>query len=159
VTIAGVPEGARPAARVLLLDARDRLLLLEAEEKATGHRFWITPGGGLRPGENFADAARREVREETGLDCHIGPWVWTRRHRGIWNAERPFDAYERFFVAITNRNRIKPRARDDYVIGHRWWTVDAIRDSSNEFAPRLLGEYLIDIVNRKYPRAPIDCGS
>ena len=56
----------RPAVRILLLDESDRLLLFRATNPDTGQRFWLSPGGGIEPGEDVAAAARRELFEETG---------------------------------------------------------------------------------------------
>jgi 8-oxo-dGTP diphosphatase len=36
---------------------------------------WTFPKGKLDPGESWQDAARREVEEETGLDCEPGEEV------------------------------------------------------------------------------------
>ena len=44
----------RPTSRILVLDPQDRLLLLLLEDqKIDVPRLWITPGGGVEPGETF----------------------------------------------------------------------------------------------------------
>ena len=64
---------------MLVLDPTGCLLLFRFVHKhgaLAGHAFWATPGGGLEPGETFAEAAIRELKEETGIailiDCGNG---------------------------------------------------------------------------------------
>ena len=51
-------------AAVLIADEEDRLLLLKRADSGC----WGPPGGAVEPGEVVETAARREVREETGLN-------------------------------------------------------------------------------------------
>ena len=68
----------RPAARILLVDGAGRVLLFRfvADDRPP---FWCTPGGAVDPGESYAAAARRELREEVGLDRDCGPEVARRQ--------------------------------------------------------------------------------
>jgi len=152
-----VPTDARPVARVLLVGPEQKLLLLHAENAVGGHRWWVTPGGVLEPGESFEQAARRELHEETGINVEIGRWVWTRRHaytvNGMW-----CDQYERFFMAATGELQIRPFKGDRYVRAHRWWTLQELAGAAEDFAPRRLPELWNRLARGEYPDRPIDCG-
>ena len=39
------------------------------------HLDWTFPKGKVEPGESETECALREVREETGYDCHLGRFV------------------------------------------------------------------------------------
>ena len=59
----------RPSSRLLIVDPACRTLLFRFEHKhgaLSGRRFWATPGGAVKPGESFEQAACREMLEEIG---------------------------------------------------------------------------------------------
>lgn len=57
----------RTAAYALVRDPAGRVLLVRASRRSDLSGHWFLPGGGLRHGESPADAVRRELAEETGL--------------------------------------------------------------------------------------------
>jgi acetyl-CoA carboxylase carboxyl transferase subunit beta len=50
------------------------LLIQRAHDPGAGR--WAIPGGRVEPGETLAEAARREVLEETGLEVDVGDIAW-----------------------------------------------------------------------------------
>ena len=50
----------------------DDALLMVQRANDPGKGLWSVPGGRVEAGEFLADALRREVREETGLEVEVG---------------------------------------------------------------------------------------
>lgn len=59
----------RIAAGVLL--EHEHKILLVHHLRPGVHDFWVAPGGGVEDGEDLIAAARREVREECGLEVEV----------------------------------------------------------------------------------------
>jgi ADP-ribose pyrophosphatase YjhB (NUDIX family) len=154
---------ARDAARIVLLDQAGRVLLQEVLAADVAGSVWITPGGGLAPGESHRDAALRELREEVGhAPAELGECVWIREHQFDFRGTR-YRQSERFFLARSEPFRIDSSQMEeielDIVLSHRWWGVDEIEAASAiVFAPRLLARYLRPLIDGVIPKEPIDVG-
>lgn len=147
----------RAAARVLLLDAADRILLV-AHAPDPHRRVWTAPGGGLRPGEDHRDGARRELEEEIGITLEPGPWVWSRRvtfvFRGCW-----LDQEERWFLTRTDTADAGAAPLDDPgAVTARWWPLPELHDTDAEVAPRALADHLATLLRDGAPDTPVDVG-
>lgn len=159
------PLTPRPAGRIVLIDGRDRVLLLKtAELSDRSKHFWLTPGGGLEEGEDFLAAARRELWEEVGLEgVEFGPCVWDRRHVWPWG-ERMIASWERFFlVRVEGEVEFRPQALNDVEVdlarGHRWWRADdmaAAKAAGEVFVPRAFPTLLPPLLRGELPTEPIE---
>ena len=67
--IYGVVHFANLAAGVLVLDENDRVLLVGQHRYPLDEYAWEIPEGGVPSGETAIEGARRELREETGVEA------------------------------------------------------------------------------------------
>lgn len=147
----------RLAARVVLLSPGGRILLLR--QRGPRAPFWATPGGGLEPGESFEEAARRELREETGLALELGPWIWEDRFDDQGTARIQL---ERFFLARASAEDL-PRGVERHhavegITGARWWSVEELAASAEEVYPVRLADLLVRLRAEGPPERPIVLG-
>ena len=71
--IYGVVHFANLAVGVLALDEAGRVLLVGQHRYALDQYSWEIPEGGVPTGESTLDGARRELREETGIEA--ADWI------------------------------------------------------------------------------------
>ncbi|RIX26379.1 NUDIX hydrolase [Amnibacterium setariae] len=136
----------RNAARVLLLDPDGRVLLVRGGDPADPEAgtWWLTPGGGLEPGEDARTAALREAFEETGhrVERLTGPVarrssVFPFDGRLIEQREQYFTARVPAFEPTTaGWTELEQRA----LSGFRWWTLAELRATEETVFPERLAD-------------------
>lgn len=145
---------------MVLLDETRRVLLVRFAY--CGRNWWCAPGGGLEDGETHEDAARREVVEETGFELEeLGAWIWSREH--VFRFEgRLYPQVERYFVArvpaFEPRPGVLAAAEAGVFRGLRWWSIEELEASAEEFAPADLPALVRRLAERGPPRRPIRVG-
>ena len=162
---------------VLLTLIRDRLCVLavkRAAEPFIGR--WALPGGFVQPDENLEQAARRELREETGLDAariHLeqlatyGNPHRDPRQRVVSVAYLWRQAYPRRLPEATRRGRTGSKSPSCFGLGHlslsimpRSSRMASTVPDPNSNTPRLrLPSVRVSAPSRTYAGSTRSCGA
>lgn len=169
------PDAAEPrerlSARVVLVDEQDRVLLVRfvddgaivVDGQSPDATYWATIGGGVEPGESLAEAAHREVFEETGIATFtLGPQVHLRR-LPLTLRDEPIVAVEHYFAgwvttADASLDHLDP-LEHGVLVEHRWWGHDELADPArtDTIYPRSIARLAADAIaarRRAGGRAP-----
>lgn len=137
-------EGWRGDAGAIVADGEGRVLLIRHEGDP---ERWGTPGGGHEPGERFEATARREVREETGVDATITGVARARRRTIVHESDpdRRLAMLTVEFEAEADRDDDRNAVPDDAIgdaeiLEARWFDGDDLPDALRDSVASVLGE-------------------
>jgi len=86
--------------------------------------IWRPPGGGVKPGEEFVEAVRREALEETGLEVELERYLVEARARFVYRPTE-LDWRTHVFLATTEDEELEPRDTEE-IAEARWGTLEEL---------------------------------
>ena len=137
------PRTVRRAVRVIVVDEHDRMLLLQDSDLGLDPvlHWWVTPGGGVDPGESDLEAGVRELWEETGLVVQAGDLVGPLLTREVVHgySDKIVDQVEVFYVVRVPAFEVDTSAHTEEerltVADIRWWTLADLASTTDVVWP------------------------
>ncbi|MFT3968032.1 MAG: NUDIX domain-containing protein [Sphingobium sp.] len=133
----------RPSARLVVIDPDGRLLLFRFSPRDRP-AFWATPGGALDPGEDFGQAAVRELFEETGMTCPIGPHIGTQHVTFTTLEGVEVDAEDRYFLVRADDCAVRVDGHTELerrvMQSHKWFTRAELAALGEPYFPEDLAD-------------------
>jgi 8-oxo-dGTP pyrophosphatase MutT (NUDIX family) len=138
------PRFDRRAVRVLVVDEADRMLLFMDSDLGLDPvlHWWVTPGGGVDPGESDLEAGVRELWEETGLRVDAGDLVGPLLTRAVVHgySDKVVDQVEVFYVVRVPAFEVDTTAHTEEeqltVADIRWWRLGDLATTTDDVWPR-----------------------
>lgn len=148
----------RNAIRAILITPDADVLLLRIRPPEREDCFWITPGGGMEPGESLESCLKRELEEELGLThFELGPLVWLRQHTFNWDGQRIRQSEQYYIVRV---DLFEPRMSDareaQWLSQFRWWPASELVNSKERLTPLSLPTIVSEYLSSGCPVRPLD---
>lgn len=117
-------------ARAVIRDD-DQVLVVQAE----GQSHTFLPGGHREGGEGLESCLRRELREELGVEAHVGSYRGVVEHQWMRDGERQYELNHCFSVTAPSLAAARPPQAQEAYLSFAWVRVDRLAKAALEPAP------------------------
>jgi len=151
----------RKSSRAIVLNKENHIFLFQYkfDYLAENNTIWITPGGSLEEGESFEDALKREVYEELGVQLtKESPEIYYRNPIYTLKSGEKVQSVEKFFLVVLEEDSFSfnhwTESEKKRMIMGKWWSVEEIEKSEDEFFSKDIVRILKELSGRKLAEEP-----